>query len=90
MYELHLLISGMVQGVNFRSFVRSGARELGLTGWVKNLPDGRVEVLAQGEKSDLDLFLSVCNEGSRWARVDHVEEEWIRDPTIRYLEFKIL
>lgn len=89
MFELHLLISGIVQGVNFRSFVRSEARELGVTGWVKNLPDGRVEVVAQGEKSDLDLFLAACNEGSRWGRVDLVEEDWKRDVVIRFEDFYI-
>ncbi len=74
----HALISGTVQGVNFRAATRSQARELGLTGWVRNLPDGRVEAVFEGETDRLETMLAWCREGSPPARVKRVEVDWER------------
>jgi acylphosphatase len=74
--RLHAYISGRVQMVMFRDFAQRNASRLGVSGWVKNLSDGRVEVLAEGEKHDLDLFLAKLNHGPILARVDRVEVEW--------------
>ena len=71
------LISGRVQGVGFRFFAEAvGARE-GLHGWVRNLPDGRVEAVAEGESEAIDRFEVALRHGPRGARVDDVviEEE---------------
>lgn len=66
-------ISGRVQGVGFRYFTQEvGVRE-GLDGWVCNLPDGRVEVTAEGESESLDRFERLIRRGPRGARVDTVE-----------------
>jgi acylphosphatase len=69
------LVRGRVQGVGFRFFAEAaGARE-GLHGWVRNLPDGRVEVVAEGEASALDRFEHALQHGPRAARVDEVVTE---------------
>lgn len=76
MNQLHLIISGDVQGVGFRAFVRRHASELGITGWVQNRPDGTVEVLAQGSKEQLEQLLTQCNKGPDTSWVDGVQVEW--------------
>ena len=55
-------VSGQVQGVGYRYFAVRAARDLGLKGWVRNLPDGRVELLAEGSKEELDAFLVAIRE----------------------------
>lgn len=69
----HLYISGLVQGVFFRSHVRSHASRYGLTGWVRNLRDGRVEVVVEGEEEDIEKVIHACRIGPRGARVDGVD-----------------
>ena len=70
------LISGFVQGVGYRAFVKKHATELGLTGWVKNLPDGRVEAILQGEKKTIEQMLELCKTGPFVAEVENVEVLW--------------
>ncbi|MHC1566895.1 MAG: acylphosphatase [Candidatus Syntropharchaeia archaeon] len=74
--RVHVYVSGRVQGVFFRHFTRSEAISLGLTGWVKNLRDGRVEVVAEGEEEDLQKFLDRLREGPRGAMVKGMEVTW--------------
>jgi acylphosphatase len=74
--RLHVLIEGRVQGVFFRASTRDEARALGLTGWTRNLPDGRVEALFEGDKRLVDNMLAWCRKGPPYAYVDRVEEEW--------------
>lgn len=74
--RLHAFISGRVQGVFFRDFTRQWANSLGLTGWVRNVFDGRVEVLAEGEEEKLNFLLEKLKEGPPLARVDKVEVTW--------------
>ncbi len=72
----HLFISGLVQGVFFRDHTRRWAASLGLTGWVRNLDDGRVEAVAEGPEADLQAFLSHVRQGPPRARVEDVHVEW--------------
>lgn len=72
----HLHISGLVQGVFLRDSAREKAEELEITGWVKNLPDGRVEIMAEGEKEKVDKFIEWAGEGPSTARIDDLEVEW--------------
>lgn len=72
-----ILISGLVQGVFFRRETTSIARRLGLTGWVRNLSDGRVESIAEGEKARVDELIRFCHSGPPGARVRNVEVEWL-------------
>lgn len=73
MKQLHAYVSGRVQGVWFRGWTREQAAELGLSGWVRNLPDGRVEARAQGPEDKLRVLLSLLHQGPAHARVDDVE-----------------
>ena len=68
------LVRGRVQGVGFRWFVEREAHVLNLAGWVRNNPDGSLEVFAMGTRDQLAGFRSRLEEGPRAARVDHVEE----------------
>jgi acylphosphatase len=71
-----LIISGVVQGVFFRREITYLARQIGVTGWTRNLQDGRVEVVAEGEKEALDKLIQFCHVGPAGARVDQVKVEW--------------
>ena len=73
----HILVSGRVQGVGFRWFVREAAQSLGLGGWVRNLPGGEVEIEAQGEPESLSLLMERLRTGHPYARVDAVERREI-------------
>jgi len=86
--QLHVIVSGRVQGVAFRYFVEQRAVELGLTGWVRNLYDGRVEVLAEGERPTLERLLDELRLGPRMARIENVDLEW-RPYTGEFPDFRI-
>ena len=75
--RLHLVVSGLVQGVWFRKSTCDKARELGLCGWVRNLPDGRVEILATGPEGKLLELQAWCHHGPPLARVGTVQGEWL-------------
>jgi acylphosphatase len=76
MEELHVIVSGRVQMVMFRDFVTRKARALGIRGWVRNLNDGTVEFVAQGERPDLERLLAKVHRGPLLARVDGVQPEF--------------
>ena len=67
-----LLISGTVQGVGYRWSCQRAAKGIGVTGWVRNLPDGRVEAVAQGTKEQVDQFIQWCYRGPAEARVTEI------------------
>ncbi|MBI4634668.1 MAG: acylphosphatase [Deltaproteobacteria bacterium] len=73
MKRVHVIISGRVQGVFFRAYTEKTALSLNLKGWVRNLPDGRVEVLCEGKDTDVDTMLAWCREGPPSANVTGVE-----------------
>ena len=68
-------VTGRVQGVWFRGWTVDVARSLGLSGWVRNRPDGSVEILVEGDASALDALIDRCREGPPAARVEHVDVE---------------
>lgn len=70
--RVHAVVSGLVQGVGFRYFTVTVAHDLGLTGWVRNLRDGDVEVEAQGPVDRVSALCARLGEGPRWSRVDCV------------------
>lgn len=75
--RLHAIVSGRVQGVNFRYYTTERARQLRLSGWVKNLPDGAVETLAEGPRPALDKLLEFLRHGPPAATVSDVEAQWL-------------
>jgi acylphosphatase len=77
--QLKAQIRGRVQGVFYRAWTQERARHLGLTGWVRNLPDGRVEWLAQGKRESLLELERLSHQGPPAAQVESVVSEWIDD-----------
>ena len=71
----HIFVSGRVQRVLFRDGTRRKARKLGISGWVRNLPDGRVEIIAEGEKGKIQELIIWAKKGPFLARVDNLEVE---------------
>jgi acylphosphatase len=89
MPRVHLHISGRVQGVYYRQTTAQVAADLGLSGWVRNLPDGRVEAIAEGPTEALERLLAFCHEGPPAARVERVECQW-QEETGEFARFKAL
>lgn len=73
------VIKGSVQGVGFRYFTKGKADELHLTGWVRNRPDGTVELLAKGDRTDLEQFMQSLIAGSTGSWVEKVEHQWTEE-----------
>ncbi len=71
--RVHVFISGKVQGVFFRSGTKEKAEELGVSGWVRNLADGRVEAVFEGEEGSVKRMIAWCRKGPEYARVDDVK-----------------
>jgi acylphosphatase len=78
--QLHAIVHGRVQGVSFRYYTRTKAYDLDLTGWVLNVPDGTVEVMAVGPREALDEFEDWLHHGPSGAHVTRVIVSWIDVP----------
>ncbi|MEI6778347.1 MAG: acylphosphatase [Chloroflexales bacterium] len=85
----HVFISGRVQGVNFRAYMRDRAREAGVEGWVRNLSDSRVEAIFEGTRPAVQRLVSWCYSGPIHAEVAKVELTW-EDPTGKEGSFGII
>jgi len=85
----HVFIEGRVQGVFYRDSTRKTAQDLGLTGWVRNLADGRVEAVFEGAKDRVEEMVEKCRQGTRPASVSHVDVVW-EDATGELAGFEIL
>jgi len=83
-----VIVSGRVQGVFFRSETQDEALRHGLTGWVRNLPDGRVEAVFEGEKDMVDRLIEFCRRGPPGARITKVDVVW-ENYTGEFPSFKI-
>jgi acylphosphatase len=71
-----VVVRGRVQGVFFRVETRDRARSLGLSGWIRNTPDGSVEAVFEGDRERIESMLAWCRRGPSLARVDDVQTEW--------------
>ena len=89
MKRIHIYISGRVQFVGFRYYVKRKAVSLGLKGWVKNLPDGRVECSAEGLHDKLIKLIDFCKKGPFFSRVDNVSVKYGRH-TGKFSGFEII
>lgn len=76
MERLSIHVFGDVQGVFFRAGAQMEARKLGVHGWARNRPDGSVEILAEGGRSELEALLGWCSHGPAGASVSRIEHEW--------------
>lgn len=85
---VHVYISGFVQGIGFRQFLKNNARKLNIKGWVKNLPDGRVEAMFAGDQSNIKTMVEFCRKGPFLAEVKNVETEEIEDQ--EFEDFEII
>ena len=72
----HVFVTGRVQGVSYRANTRDAARDAGVDGWVKNLDDGRVEAVFEGEEESVERMVEWCHEGSPAADVEGVDAEY--------------
>ena len=84
----HIFVSGRVQGVFYRDHTRRWAISSGLSGWVKNLADGRVEVLVEGEKKKIEGLIDRLREGPPMSRVENVAAEW-EEYTGEFSDFRV-
>ncbi len=84
----HARVYGIVQGVGYRFFAQRRARQLGITGFVRNLPDGSVEVYAEGDKDALNSFLVELRQGPIAAEVYDIKLEW-KEPSGNWDNFEI-
>lgn len=84
----HIFVEGRVQGVFFRHETRVEARKKSVKGWVRNLPDGRVEAIFEGEKGKVDEMIDFCKRGPSGARVTRVEVVW-EESSSDYQDFTI-
>jgi acylphosphatase len=84
----HVYVTGRVQGVFFRAETANNATQHNLTGWVRNLQDGRVEALFEGEKQEVDAILTFCGRGPPGAYVSKLDITW-EDWTGEFKEFRI-
>lgn len=83
MMQAHIFISGIVQGVGYRYFVRSNARKLGLTGWVRNTTEGEVEAVLQSSassdqegKEQIEKMIGICRKGPMLSEVKDIQVDW--------------
>lgn len=87
--QLLLIVKGRVQGVYFRASTQREAKRLGLSGWVRNRPDGSVEILTEGEEVSIRELYGWAQKGPSAARVERVETRW-RSFTGEYADFRIV
>ena len=85
--RVHVFVSGEVQGVNFRQEIADKANEQGVVGWVRNLPDGRVEAVLEGPRDEVYRVVGLCRAGPKGARVTNVQVD--REPPKNEKTFKI-
>ena len=76
MKRAHIVVSGSVQGVFFRSFTKDTADSLNITGYAKNLSDGSVEIIAEGEEKDILMLIDACRHGTEHSHISRCETTW--------------
>ncbi len=79
MKKAHIFISGFVQGVGFRQFIKKEAQNLKLKGWVKNLPDNRVEIFVEGSKENIEKLIKLCEKGPFLSEVKNITVDFLEE-----------
>jgi acylphosphatase len=85
---VHIIVEGLVQGVGFRWFVATRAQQLNLSGFARNLYDGRVEIEAEGDRSQLEELIRAVKVGPRSAQVRNLRVDW-KSPSFAFTHFEI-
>ena len=88
MKRVHLIITGDVQGVGYRAWMRSHAQKLDILGWVKNQADGAVEAVCEGQEARLEELISICKKGPQVAWIHDVAVTWDKSSG-EFLTFEI-
>ncbi len=88
MMRARLIITGLVQGVGFRSYTRNNAKSLGLMGYVRNTKSGKLEVVVEGYEKQIDDLLDLLHKGPFGAQVENIEVIW-EDPTNSFKDFTV-
>lgn len=86
--RVHVFVSGRVQGVFFRQKTKQQADSLGVNGWVRNLPDGRVEAVFEGDEEAVKALVEYCYHGPSYARVTNIDASW-EDYRGEFSDFKM-
>lgn len=89
MVKAQIFVSGFVQGVGFRQFVKKNALKTGVNGLVRNLPDGRVEAILTGDKADVEKIIQLCQKGPFLSEVKNIEVFWNNDNEDVFESFEI-
>lgn len=89
MVQAHIFVSGFVQGVGYRRFVKHQAKKLGITGWVRNIPSNQVEAVLQGEKKTVEKLIEICRRGPFLAEIKELVVEWEEEKE-QFSEFSII
>lgn len=89
MKTVQIIISGVVQGIGFRSWIKRHAKQLSITGWVKNRADGAVELVVQGDTASVEQLLKLVHVGPPLAHVDNVSEEQVQNTPL-YDDFIVI
>lgn len=84
----HIFVSGKVQGVFLRYNTRREAQKLGITGWIWNLPDGRVEAVFEGEKDKIEKIIEWLRKGPTFTKIEKVEVKWEK-PKNKFKDFRM-
>jgi acylphosphatase len=90
MITAHVFMSGFVNGEGYRRFVKSHAVKLDLTGWVRNLPDDRVEAVLQGRIENINKMILLCRKGPFLSEVKDISTEWEENTNEKFSSFEIL
>ncbi len=88
MKRARIVVSGMVTGVGYRSYARNYAKELGLKGFVRNMRNGKVEIVAEGYDNQINTFLQILRKGSWGAKVEDINVKW-EEPMNEFEDFRI-
>jgi acylphosphatase len=88
-FSFKAVISGFVQGVGYRYYTYQQANRFAITGYVRNLPNGNVEVFAEGKKEILKEFINFLQAGPHYSQVEHVDVRWMKEIR-KYNSFKIV
>jgi len=88
MRRCRIYVSGHVQGIGYRSFTKKRATEIGLSGFARNLPDGRVEIIVEGDETRIHTFVERLKEGPWGSRVSNTEIRWEK-PSTEFTTFEV-